>query len=273
MLTGLRKLVLARGLAMTLSHTVARPCPVPDTICPSMIPSVAARGLEDRVLAEVDQDGFLFATDAIDVPFFNRRTAKVPRHRSRVDVVLHGGAVLLRKQHLAPAGYRRRERIRRGLGLDFYTEVVALARVQGLRCVPQLREFQPRAQTLFMDFIWGENLRHRLAAAVRPVFNIDIEADPLLSRLTDDKRVQREFLLWSTLPEAAVRRGALHDTLAAIYERGVAHRDMHLANVVIGAVTGLPYWVDFESAHLRAGAGWSNIVTEARIRFHRTFGI
>jgi hypothetical protein len=31
----------------------------------------------------------------------------------------------------------------------------------------------------------------------------------------------------------------------------VAHRDIHLANVIVGAVTGRLYWVDFEGADLR----------------------
>jgi tRNA A-37 threonylcarbamoyl transferase component Bud32 len=238
-----------------------------------MIPSVTARGLGDRVLAEVDQDGFLFATDEIDVTFFDRRTAKVPRHRSRIDVVLRGSAVLLRKQHLAPARYSVRERVRRGLGLDFYTEVVALTRLHGLPCVPQLREIQPRSQTLFTDFIWGENLRHRLAAATSPVFNVDIDADPLLSRLTDDERVHREFMLWSVLPEAAAWRDVLGETMAAIHQRGVAHRDIHLANVMAGALTGRPYWVDFEAADLRGGGGWRRLVAADCVRFGHTFGL
>jgi tRNA A-37 threonylcarbamoyl transferase component Bud32 len=273
MLTGVRKLVMARGIALTLRGRAARPCAVPDILNPWMIPSVTVRGLGDRVLAEVDQDGFLFATDVIDLPFFDRRTAKMPRHRSRIDVVLRGSAVLLRKQHLAPARYPVRERVRRRVGLDFYTEVVALARLQGLPCVPQLREFQPRSHTLFTDFIWGENLRHRLAATANPVFNVDINADPVLRRLTDDERVHREFMLWSVLPEAAAWRAALGETMAAIHQRGVAHRDIHLANVMVGALTGLPYWVDFEGADLRVGAGWQQLVAEDCMRFRNTFGL
>src|SRR5918993_3804691 len=58
MLTGLRKLVMARGIALTLSRRATRPCTVPDIMNPWMIPSVKVRGLGDRVLAEVDQDGF-----------------------------------------------------------------------------------------------------------------------------------------------------------------------------------------------------------------------
>jgi hypothetical protein len=124
-----------------------------------------------------------------------------------------------------------------------------------------------------MDFIWGENLRHRLAATGSLVFNVDVAADPILSRLTDRERVHREFMLWSVLPEAGARRAALRDAMAAIHRRGVAHRDIHLANIIVGAVTGLPYWVDFEGAHLRIGDAWSRLVAENRLRFEGTLGL
>jgi hypothetical protein len=124
-----------------------------------------------------------------------------------------------------------------------------------------------------MDFIWGENLRHRLAAVVSPVFNVDVASHPMLRRLSNCARVHREFALWSTIPESMLRRAALEDSIAAIHERGVVHRDMHLANVVVGAVTGRPYWIDFEGAVLRERTGWSTVVEEDRHRFRNSFGL
>jgi tRNA A-37 threonylcarbamoyl transferase component Bud32 len=273
-LTGVRKLVTTRSLVLASGGTVGRPFLVPDTLAPSLIPSVVLRGTADRVLAEVDQDGFAFACDPVDIPFFNRRASRLPRHRSRVEVVLRAGAVVLRKQHLDPVGRDVRSWVWRRLGLNFYTEVAALSRLQGLPCVPQLREFHPHSRTLFMDFIWGENLRHRLAATGCPIFNVELDSDPMLRSLSDAERVHREFLLWSTLSEAARNRRALQDSMAAIHERGVAHRDLHLANVIIGNVTGQPYWIDFEVAHLRAHRrDWTKVVDNDRTLFRDTFGL
>jgi hypothetical protein len=230
--------------------------------------------MADRVLADVDQDGFVFARDPVDIPFFVGRTARLPKHRSRIEVVLRDGDVLLRKQHPAPGGNDVREWVRRRLALNYFTEVAALSRLRGLPCVPQLREFHPRTRTLFVDFICGESLRHRLAATGAPIFKQDLDSDPILRRLSDKERVRREFVLWSALPEAELTRAALQDSMDAIHQRGVVHRDLHLANVIVGAVSGLPYWLDFEVAHLRVGnCDWSKLVDEDRTRFRNTFGL
>ena len=50
-----------------------------DCLPPGSIPSVAAGGRHDRVLAEIDQEGFAFAIDPVDEPFFNRRNSKLRR--------------------------------------------------------------------------------------------------------------------------------------------------------------------------------------------------
>ena len=70
----------------------------PDAVTPVEIPSVAELGPGDRVLAEIDQDGFAFAEHPADEPFFNRRTEKFPRLRYRLHVVLYRGRVCVRKQ-------------------------------------------------------------------------------------------------------------------------------------------------------------------------------
>jgi hypothetical protein len=104
MLSGVGKLVKARALVSALRGHAENAFLIPDTITPSIVPSVSVRGTGDRVLAEMDQEGFLFASDSLDIPLFNRRTEKLRRHRSQVDVVLREGAVLLRKRHLTPVG-------------------------------------------------------------------------------------------------------------------------------------------------------------------------
>ncbi len=71
---------------------------IEDALPPGSIPSVAAGGRHDRVLAEIDQDGFAFAIDRTDEPFFNRRAQRAPRQQNLVDIALVGGHVCIRKR-------------------------------------------------------------------------------------------------------------------------------------------------------------------------------
>src|SRR4051812_28147256 len=50
--------------------------PLADALPPAAVPSVGRSSSEDRVLAEIDQDGFTFAKDPLDAPFFNRRSRR-----------------------------------------------------------------------------------------------------------------------------------------------------------------------------------------------------
>src|SRR6184192_3207911 len=52
--------------------------PLEDALRPEAIPSIARGRREDRLLAEIDQDGFAFAEDPIDAPFFDRRADRRP---------------------------------------------------------------------------------------------------------------------------------------------------------------------------------------------------
>src|SRR5512142_1592304 len=59
-----------------------------DALRPELIPSVAQGRWDDRILAEIDQDGFAFADDPIDAPFFERRAERRPRPQNRVHIAL-----------------------------------------------------------------------------------------------------------------------------------------------------------------------------------------
>ena len=276
LLGGLFKLAVARGVvgrSALRAGSGGLVAPGPDAVTAGMVPSVSFRGTGDRVLAEVDQDGFLFAADPCDAPFFDRRAGKIPRRRSRLEVVLRGGAVVLRKQHLRPRGrIGMRDRFWGALGLGFYTEAAALLRLQGLPCVPRLREIDTASRALFMDFLGGENLRHRVAAWGGPVFDLDLASEPFLGRLSPPDRVRRELRLWSLAREPFLRE-ALRGSVEAMHRRGVAPLDVHLANVVVGGVTGQPYWVDFELARLRAGPGWADLARENFVRVDEALGL
>jgi hypothetical protein len=269
----LAKLLVARWVALSGRTTVVRSrSSIPDTLTASMIPSFSRLGARDRVLAEVEQDGFLFATNPLDVCFFNRRAQKKPRHRSRVEVVLRQGVVMFRKQHLLSPGGGLKEWVSTRLGIRFYTEVAALLRLQGLSFVPQLHAVDWHRRALFLDYIHGENLRHRLALNGKIIFHGDLNVDPILSRLSDRARVDREFALWSVSPDSAALRPRLKAAFAMMHTRGVTYDDIHLANIILGSVTGEPYWVDFEMAKLNVRRCGPRSSTEVHLRFCEAFG-
>lgn len=254
------------GLALRQHHALAEGPTSPDALPCAIIPSCARGNLADRVLAEVDQDGFIFATDPVDRPLFDRRRAQIRRNRHTVQVVLVDRSVRIRKH------FRRRVQnagARAGfwnlLSMDFYREAAALMRLRDLPGIPTVRRIDAVGRMIEMDFIWGENQRHRIAAGGEPVHDLDIAADPALSRLSTAQRTRREIELFSRIvtPELRSRILAL---AVEISRRGVAPGDVHPANFVVGAHTGAFYWIDFELVHLEPSAGWR---TRSE-RFHRT---
>src|SRR5437764_8463258 len=72
--------------------------PLADALRPESIPSVKAGKWHDRVLAEIDQDGFSFAVDPQDAPFFDKRGQRHRRHVNLLDIVLLGGHGCVRKR-------------------------------------------------------------------------------------------------------------------------------------------------------------------------------
>jgi len=134
----------------------------PDRLPPLEIPSFALGEAQDRTLGEIDQDGFLFARDPRDAPFFNRRTQKVPRHHRPLLVVLRDKVVCVEKgppyKWQAGVGHR----ILRAIGWEFYLEAAALLRLQGLPFIPCLFGIDTLRRVIRLEFIWGETLYHSI---------------------------------------------------------------------------------------------------------------
>ena len=203
------------------------------------LPSVALGNACDRILADIDQDGFLFASDPRDEEVFNRRSKKVPRLQNTVQVVLSGGTVCVQKRRLVIQYQRTADRFREAIAWDFYLEAAALLRLRTVRSVPGLRRINPRERMIEMEYIWGENLHHHFAAGNEMPY----------------EDVKKAF--W-----AAVRDRGHHITeqlasvLHQIRERGVIPRDIHPANFIIGCYSGNLYIVDFQVIHLWPVPGW-----------------
>lgn len=244
--------------------------PLDDALPPSSIPSVAAGAHHDRVLAEIDQDGFAFAVDPIDVPFFNRRNRCVRRQKNLLDIVLFDGRICVRKRFrsLRPGarawGDRpvpAREWIQRGvwvsLGFYLYTEAAALLRLHDLPFVPKLRGIDVVGKSIFIDFVSGDSLRACAARAGLPIHDSEIADADELSHLTARELERREVSLLDHAGSGGVDfRREIAEMKREINARGVAPLDIKLGNFVRGATTGRLYWIDFEISRLRSQPRW-----------------
>jgi len=241
---------------------------VDDAIDPKTLPSAARYGLGDRMLAEIDQDGFAFAVNLEDRPLFNRRETNLPRWVHKMDVVLHAGRICVRKRFRAPSlGARRFGHIKNtlaeqarwhawaALGLSFYMESAALLRLAALPFVPKLRGIDVSRRQVFMDYLPGESLRQVAAAQGQPIYDADIGADPTFRGLSSEELTAREV----SLVDAAGLgnyRAEVHRMVAAMNENGVAPLDIKPGNLLRGLKTKRLYWLDFERARLRSHPRW-----------------
>jgi hypothetical protein len=211
-----------------------------DALSSELIPSVAAGDRNDRDLAEIDQDGFLFAADERDTAFFNNRALMVPRRHHQVQVVFRRGVVCMRKRRLRKQRDDFRGRLVEFLHFDFYLEAAALLRLRGLPFVPAIRRINCSEGTIEMDYIWGRDLRHILADG----------ADPI-----DYEEISQEFFRLIANPQSAVSRQVLQ-LVVSISQRGVLQRDISAANFIRGHRSQELYMVDFSLVYLRPVPGW-----------------
>lgn len=242
--------------------------PLPDALPIAAIPSIAAGRGEDRVLAEIDQDGFAFAVDPRDEAYFNRREHRAERQQNLVDVTLLDGRVCIRKRFRGfragarrwgdrpvPASERARRAVWVNLGLYMYTEAAALLRLQDLPFIPRLRAIDVADRAIYVDFVNGESLRSIAGRGGAPVHDQDLARDPELSRLSSRELERREVALL----EEAIGPGFRREIAFMVREvnaRGVAPLDIKLGNFIRGLATGRLYWIDFEISRLASQPRW-----------------
>lgn len=252
----------------TRGGTLLAPPQLADVLPPETIPSVAAGCQEDRLLAEIDQDGFAFAADPVDEPFFNRRARRVPKQRNRIDVALVDGRVCIRKRSLplrlgarfwgdrrVSAAHWAQDNLWAALGLFMYSEAAALLRLQDLPFVPKLRGIDIRTRTLYLDYIPGEDLRYEAARGGAAVHDCEVKDDRDLRQLSAMELQRREFQLLDHAGGGDLRR-EIADMARHINARGVVPLEIKLGNFVRGAATRKLYWVDFEFCRLESQPRW-----------------
>jgi len=239
-----------------------------DELPPGNIPSIAAGARHDRVLAEIDQEGFAFATDEVDEPLFNRRAHRAPRQLNLIDIALVGGRVCIRKRIRSyRMGARRwgdrpvpaRDWAQRSfwvsLGLFMYSEAAALLRLSDLPFVPKLRGIDVAGRTLYIDYVRGENLRSLAARGGAAVHDADIKDDPQLSGVPARDLERREVELLDRAGIGDFRR-EIAQMAGEINARGVVPLDIKLGNFIRGTSSGRLYWLDFELSRLRSQPRW-----------------
>jgi tRNA A-37 threonylcarbamoyl transferase component Bud32 len=216
-----------------------------DTLPLSLIPSVARGDGSDRVLAEIDQDGFTFAVDDHDAKFFNTSSTMNARRHSRIEMISRGGAVYLRKTAIRKRHPEILARLRDFLGWEFYIEAAALLRLRGLPCVPSIRRIDCRERTIEMDYIWERDLRQVLANGRNEIAYDEI------SRL---------FLALVAKVSQNETSAKATEILISVIRRGVIPRDVHAANFIQVDRSNKLYMVDFNLAYLRPVPGWRSHV-------------
>ena len=192
----------------------------PDGLSASQIPSVVAGNSADRVIAEIDQQGVMFAVDERDRSLFAGAPAeKQPRIYHEIEIVLRSGDVLLRKKPLARRPVGLRDRLLQCLKFTFYVEAAALLRLRGVPGIPVVRRIDTESAVIEMDYIWGRDLRERVGG-----------------------------------PEANSMR--LQEITTAMAARGVIARDLHGGNLVRAYGSGVVYLVDFNLVWLIPAPRW-----------------
>jgi hypothetical protein len=232
------------------------------------VPSVARGSAEDRVLAEIDQEGFAFALDPLDAQLFNRRPRRAHRQQNLIDVALIDGRVCIRKRvrglrlgarrwgnRRVPAVQWLQRGLWSALGLYLYTEAAALLRLRDLPFVPKLRRIDFAERSLYVDYIEGDNLRNLAARSGAAVYDADVKRDPALSCLAARDLERREVELLDGLG-AGDFRGEIAQMSREIAAHGVASLDVKLGNFIRGARTGRLYWIDFELSRLQSQPRW-----------------
>lgn len=242
-----------------------------DQIPADAIPSVARGRREDRILAEIDQDGFAFALDPMDVPYFNRRAERRPRPQNLVAIALIDGRVCVRKEfrelqygavrwgrQAVPFGEWLRRKIWSSLGFYLYAEAAALLRLHDLPYVPKLRRIEAERSAIYVDCIAGTSLRHLAASHGPPVHDHDLGKDEALAELTGRDLDRREVRLLDATGEGGDFRREIALMTHEINARGVAPLDIKLGNFLRGSATGRLYWIDFEISRLATQPRWDD---------------
>ncbi len=255
---------LARRTVPTLT------APPPDALRPHEIPSVKEIGAGDRVLAEIDQDGYAFAEHPADEKLFNRRDKRIARLRYGLRILLRRGEVVVEKRFNRGKwwGLSIGHYLAGQLEIPFFNEAACLVRLRNVDGVPRLRHIDLANRVLLIDYIHGQTLQKAVAEEGAQILDADGAG---WGGLDEHSRKAREIAAY--LPHRQEHADAIGSLASEILAAGVAPLDVKLGNIVIGAKTGKHYWLDFEVAYLDSCPRYDERDRESRELVLEWFGV
>jgi serine/threonine protein kinase len=193
----------------------------------------------DRVIAEIDQDGFLMSRvgELSGAPTITPEDF-LPRRRFELQVVVRDGVLAVRKNF-------------KGDKLAFVRELTALHELALAGCnVPAILDFDVDGLVLTVSYVVGAVLREELARRGALLRDRDVRHRGLpgpTARLREQHRIARgrELLDSAVTPDFAGRYFA---ELRKVHAAGYVLHDIKYGNVVIEQGSGAPYLIDFDAA-------------------------
>lgn len=228
------------------------------------IESARADG-EELLLAPIDMSGRAMCTYGV-LPFVPSVSADKfsPRDRYDIDIVLHGDAVLLRKNYRG----NRRQCVREWFNLE---QMYKKARV------PAVRKVDIANAVLYMDYVYGRTLLEILRDNGALMRDSDIEYDPLFVGLNNEERQRKlderaQAVLGHVFPEEFLRKVDL--LIEDIHRCRVSDLDIRFANI-IRSDCGTPWMIDFHDA--KTYPDWAEYFFRFKrdgdiLNYTRTFG-
>ena len=202
------------------------------------LPSWLAGNHSPRTVGIVDQDGYQFAVDSVDQGVFAAVNRPTARKQYRVDIVLRGGTLRVRKDFGHAPCRNSREYARHLLRWALMIEAAALIRLRGESHVPRVWIVNLWQSVIEMDYVAGSDLRQLWAVN---------------SATPNYEAIDHRFAaLLATEPESTTLGGAVVRLVQRTESIGVFPRDIHAGNVIVGAKTGRPYLVDFHLSYISA---------------------
>ncbi len=266
-MTAVRAETYAAIVRRTVPTLTAAP---PDALRPYEIPSVKELGAGDRILAEVDQDGYAFAEHPADEVLFNRREKRIARLRYGLKILLHKGEVVIEKRFNRGRwwGLSLGHYLAGQLELPFFNEAASLVHLRDVDGVPRLRHIDLANRVLLIDYIHGQTLQKRIAEEGAQILDADGAG---FGGLDEHTRMEREIAAYA--PYRASHTEPVGRLAAEILRAGVAPLDVKLGNIIVGAKTGKHYWLDFEVAHLSSCPRHDLYRLESRELVEKWFGV
>lgn len=201
--------------------------------------AVCAAPLDEIVLARLDQDGRTLGIFG-PLPFLPevREEEYFERRRNRIDIVVRDGRVLVRKNY-------RKDRA------AFYREWYNLSRLQGKASIPSIWKADRETCVLYTHFILGRTVREILVSHGARIRDTQTRDDPELENLTEEDRTAAIAARGTALVPTCLSEDflvSLERQIRAVHAVGVAGLDVKFGNVIISAIDGSPWLVDFEDA-------------------------